>query len=153
MPSQPRSFVLYFNSDEDDKEILRQVRYALGKVWQFLRYSRKTYISFIHAVMVGVSEEERQQALETLRMFPDDKRLISDLRIENTDSVQPIPNQNLSSHYWKSDYFRKAILTESSNKIDVEYSGQDYLFAYWMGRFYGLISEEEATIPLIGDAP
>jgi hypothetical protein len=147
------AFVLYLNSDEQGKGILRNVRYALGKMWQFLRYSRKTYISFIQAVMVGISEEERGEALETLRMFPDDKHVISEVGTEKTESVQPIANMNLNSHYWKSNYFKKAILGESAQRIDEEYSSQDYLFVYWMGRYYGLISEEEAAASVVWSNP
>lgn len=106
-------------------------------------------MTFIQAVLSEVSEEEREQALETLRMFPDDKRLISNLELEDTHSVQPIANQYIDSHYWKADYFRKATLTNASGRIDVEHSGQDHLFVYWMGRYFGLISEEEATPPVI----
>jgi hypothetical protein len=142
-------FTLFLNSDEEDEEVLRDVEFALGKMWQFLRYSLKSYMTFIQAVLSEVSEEEREQALETLRMFPDDKRLISNLESEDTHSVQPIANQKINSHYWKSDYFRKATLTDASERMDIEHSGQDYLFVYWMGRYFGLISEEEVTIPVM----
>jgi hypothetical protein len=141
------AFVLFLNSDGEDNKVLRRVRHALRKMWLFLRYSRKSYMTFIQAVLVGVSDEEQEEGLETLRMFPDDKRLISDVETEDTDRVQPIANQNISSHYWKSDYFRKATRTGTSERMDVEYSGQDYLFVYWMGRYFGLISAEEATAP------
>ncbi len=142
------AFTLFFNSDEEDEKVLRDVEFALGKVWQFLRYSLKSYVTFIQAVLSEVSEKEQDQALETLRMFPDDKRLISNLEFEDTHSVQPIPNQKIDSHYWKADYFRKANLTGASERMDVEHSGQDYLFVYWMGRYFGLISEEEANAPV-----
>jgi hypothetical protein len=135
------AFTLFLNSDEEDEKILRDVEYALRKTWQFLRYSLKSYMTFIQALLSGVSEEEREQALETLRMFPDDKRLISHLESEDTHSVQPIANQKINSHYWKSDYFRKVTLTDASGRMDIEHSGQDYLFVYWMGRYFGLISE------------
>jgi tetratricopeptide (TPR) repeat protein len=145
------AFTLFFNSGKRDQEVLRDVEFALEKFWQFLRYSRKSYMTFIQAAMSGVSQEEREQALETLRLFPDDKRVISNLEFEDTHSVQPIPNQKINSHYWKTDYFRKAILTDASERIDVEYSGQDYLFVYWMGRYFGLISEEEANAEVVWD--
>ena len=143
------AFTLFLNSDEKDRRVLVDITYALRKMWQFLRYSRKSYMTFIQAVLSEVSEEEREQALETLRMFPDDKRFISNLELEETHSVQPIPNQYINSHYWKADYFRKANLTDASERIDIEHSGQDYLFVYWMGRYFGLISEEEAIAPVI----
>ncbi len=73
--------------------MLPDVEYALRKMWQFLRYSLKSYMTFIQAVFSEVSEEEREQALETLRMFADDTRLISNLELEDTHSVQPIANQ------------------------------------------------------------
>jgi hypothetical protein len=142
------AFTLFLNSDEEDEEVLRDVEFALRKMWQFLRYSLKSFMTFIQAVLSGVSEEEREQALETLRMFPDDKRLISNLESEDTHSVQPIPNQKINSHYWKSDYFRKVTLTDASGRMDIEHSGQDYLFVYWMGRHFGLISEEETNAPV-----
>lgn len=146
------AFALFFNSDEGDEEVLRDVEYALDKMWQFLRYSLKSYMTFIQELFSGVSEKEREQALETLRMFPDDKRVISNLEFEDTHSVQPIPNQRINSHYWKTDYFKKAILTDASERVDIEYSGQDYLFVYWMGMYFGLISEEEAnTLATWGD--
>jgi hypothetical protein len=139
------AFVLYLNADERDRAVLSDVEEALRHIWQFARYSRKSYMAFIQEILVGVSEEEREAALETLRMFPDDKRVISALEVEETSSVQPIPNQVISSHYWKSDYFRKARMTETSERRGVEYSGQDYLSVFWMGRYYGIISEAEAA--------
>jgi len=141
-------FALFLNSDQEDEEVLRDVEFALRKMWQFLRYSLKSYMTFIQAVLSGVSEEEREQALETLRMFPDDKRVISNLEFEDTHSVQPIANQRINSHYWKTDYFKKATLTGASERMDIEHSGQDYLFVYWMARYFGLISEEEANAPV-----
>ncbi len=142
------AFALFINSGEEDEEVLRDVDFALEKIWQFLRYSLKSYVTFIQGEMVGVTEEELEQAFETLRWFPDDKRIISNLELEETHSVQPIPNQRINSHYWKTDYFRKANLTEASKRINIEYSGQDYLFVYWMGRYFGLISEEAANAPV-----
>ncbi len=142
------AFTLFLNSDEEDEKILRDAASALRKMWQFLRYSLKSYMTFIQALFSGVSDDEREQALETLRMFPDDKRLISNLESEDTHSVQPIANQRINSHYWKTDYFRKATLTDASEREDMEHSGQDYLFVYWMGRYFGLISEEEANAPI-----
>jgi hypothetical protein len=142
------AFALFFNSDESDEKILRDVRYGLERMWLFLRYARKSYITFIHHVMVGVSDEEREQALETLRMFPDDKRLISALEADDTRRVQPIANQRISSHYWKSNYFKRAIRTDASEPMTIEHSGQDYLFVYWMGRYFDLISVDQATAPV-----
>jgi len=142
------AFTLFLNSGDEDKKVLRYVESALRRMWQFLRYSRKSYMTFIHTVLYGVSDEEFDQAVETLRMFPDDKRRISKLESEDTNRVQPIVNQNIDSHYWKSDYFKKFTLTDASKRMNVEYSGQDYLFVYWIGRYFGLISEEEATAPV-----
>jgi hypothetical protein len=142
------AFALFINSDEEDEKILRDVRFVLRRMWQFLKHSRKSYITFIHAVMSEASTEERVQALETLKMFPDDKRIILKIKLKGTKRVQPIANQAISSHYWKSDYFRKATLTSASERVEIEFSGQDYLFVYWMGRYFGLISEDEATAPV-----
>jgi len=142
------AFALFLNSDQEDKDVLEDVEYALEKFWQFLRYSRKNCMTYIQAVMLGISQEEREQALETLRLFPKNKRIISNLEFEDTHSVQRIPNQYINSHYWKADYFRKAIRTDASKRIGAEHSGQDYLFAYWMGKYFGLISEEEANAPV-----
>jgi hypothetical protein len=142
------AFALFINSGEEDEEVLRDVQFALEKVWQFLRFSLKAYVTFIQEEMLGVTADELQLAFETLRMFPEDKREISNLVLEETHSVQPIPNQRINSHYWKTNYFRKASLTDASKRIDIEYSGQDYLFVYWMGRYVGLISEQEANAPV-----
>jgi hypothetical protein len=125
------AFAFFINSGEEDDEVLGDVYFALEKVWQFLGFSLKTYVTFIQEEMVGVTDEELEQAFETLRMFPDDKRVISNLESEDTHSVQPIPNQRINSHYWKTNYFRKANLTDASERMDIEYSGQDYLFVYW----------------------
>lgn len=147
------AFALFLNSDEGDREVLLDVAYALEKMWQFLRYSLKSYMAFIQAVLSGISEKEREEALETLRMFPDDKRAISNLEVEDTKSVQPIPNQIINSHYWKANYFRKATPTHASERMNIEHSGQDYLFVYWMGRYFELISDGEANAELIWDVP
>jgi hypothetical protein len=145
------AFVLFLNSDDGDKAALQDVGSALHKLWKFLRYSRKSYMTFIQALMVKVSKKEADQALKTLRMFPDDKRLISNLEAQDTEKVQPIANQRINSHYWKTDYFRKATLTDASEKMNIEHSGQDYLFVYWIGRYFGFISEEEANAPVSWD--
>jgi|GEM_PF-1148022 len=139
------AFALFLNADQKDEEVIEDVQYALEKMWQFLRYSLKSYMTFIQSLFSGVSNRERRRALIILWLFPDDKRAISDLELEDTHSVQPIPNQRINSHYWKTDYFRKASLTAASGRIDVEYSGQDYLIAYWMGRYFGLISKDQAN--------
>ena len=70
------------------------------------------------------------------------------LRAGKTIEVQPIVNQTINTHYWKTDYFRKAKLTDASRRMNAEFSGQDYLFVYWMGRYFGLISDEDATAPI-----
>jgi len=70
------------------------------------------------------------------------------LRAGKTIEVQLIANQTINSHYWQNDYFRKAKLTDASRRTNGEFSGQDYLFVYWMGRCFGLISDEEATAPI-----
>jgi hypothetical protein len=124
------AFVLFLTSGEGDEKTLESVRVGLRGMWQFLRYSRKSYMTFIHAVMAEISDEEREQALETLRMFPGDKRVVSDLESQDAHSVQPIADQAINSHYWKSDYFRKVSLTGASGKVSIAYSGQDYLFVY-----------------------
>jgi hypothetical protein len=145
------AFALLLNSDRKDEEVLDDVEYALEKMWQFLRYSLKSYMTFIQSLFSGVSNTERRRALIILWMFPNDKRAISNLELEDTHSVQPIPNQRINSHYWKTDYFRKASLTAASQRLDAEYSGQDYLVVYWMGRYFGLISEEEANARITWD--
>ncbi len=137
------ALALFLNSDDADKKLLQYINFTLQKMWQFLRYSRKSYMTFIHAVLSEITEDEKAQAIETLKMFPDSKRKFSRLEREKTHNVQPIPNQYISSHYWKSDYFKKATRTDSSVRTTIEYSGHDYLSTYWIGRYFGLISDEE----------
>jgi hypothetical protein len=132
------ALAFYLNSNTDDK-MLKYIRFALRNMWKFLRFSQKSYLTFVYHIIIGVSPKELNQALDTLKWFPDDKRIINNRITTQTHEVQPICNQYISNNYWKSDYFRKTVLTEKSKRVNVQRSAQDYLSAYWLGRYFNLI--------------
>jgi len=135
---------------EEDEELLHDVKHGLRGIWDYLKYSRKSFITFIYEVISSPQAKEHEEALDTLRLFPPNKFIISPLETDDdSNEVQPICNQKINSHYWKTNYFRKVTLTPDSKTTNVIYSAQDYLFVYWMGRFYGLITDSEATTPVV----
>ena len=77
----------------------------------------------------------RGAALQTLRWFPPDKRIIAPFEKVETDQVQPLPNQRMSSHVEKSSYLNAARRTPDSVRIEIEYSAQDFLAAYELWRW------------------
>ena len=137
------AFVLFFNSEvmptDSDNRVFKNVDKALRKIWKYLRYSQKSYITLVHHIMIGVPVHRYDQAIYTLRLYPIDKREITNLKKRQTHKIQPIPNQDISAHYWKSNYFKKATLTEDSARLNVEFAYQDFLSIYWIGRYFNLI--------------
>lgn len=109
---------------------------------------RNPFFNYVLELMERQDPQNLVDALLTLRMFPDDKRQISALTEEDTKEIQPISNLRINSHYWKTRWYERRERTEGSARTNVEYSGQDYLGVYWMGRFYGFISDEEANQPI-----
>lgn len=133
------AFALWLVASPEDQELLEQVQAALRTLWRYVRFSPNAYAKVIYQIVVERQEHELGQALETLRQFPDDKRVISPLGTEKGEQIQPVPNQRINSNYWKTNYFKRAIRLTDSHRTKFEHSGQDYLVVYWMARAFGLL--------------
>ncbi len=133
--------VYMLHAQPHEVALQESVTHVVKKYWQFLRYSRKSIATYITGSIVGVTEEELEIAKESLKQFPLRKFFISNITKEETDQVQPIPTQKINSNYWKTNYFRKAtLLGDKPEYTNIEAMGQDFLSAYWMGVYFGLLS-------------
>ncbi len=93
----------------------------------------------VHFNSFFIHPKYRDQAIETLRLFPDDKRKLRNVTRKQTHEIQPICNQYINVHYWKTDYFRKFDIHDDVYRTNIQFSAQDYLFVYWLGRYYGFM--------------
>ncbi len=140
------SFAHWLVADDSapDASVLAQNRQLLRDLGTLAQRDRNPYFSFIHALVVDAADpQSHREALATLRLFPSDKRERPCMS-QTTREVQWIANLRMNSHYWKTRWNRRCEGSAAAPPLNVEYSGQDYLWAYYAGRFFGFISEAEA---------
>lgn len=97
-------------------------------------------------------DQLRLEGRETLRLFPTEKIQIVCQEVP-TIFVQPIANMRINSHYWKTNWYIRCDLPAPGQreKTGVEYSGQDYLFPYYLGKFFRLLEDDHPAFPNQGD--
>lgn len=127
---------------EPDSKIAADVSRGLGGLWQYVRYERNPMFAFTYLGMLNKGEEpERiEEIIEDLRDFPNKKQAHFGPN-EESESTQPLRNRKISSHYWKSDPNGR-ITGEQIPHEGRFYSAQDYLLAYWWGRYLELVPEK-----------
>lgn len=131
------AFWITSTGSRSDNELLADIRAGLRHTWTYERYSRKSFTIYAHELVNGGQFYEHDIARETLELFPDDKRIIAPLNCREIDKVNTVANIAMRSHVWKTNYFKRCERVPGSQRTDVEYSGQDYHFAYWLGRWAG----------------
>ena len=129
-------------------------------MWRAVKDEYNGLFSFVHASVGDWMDELRPgkpasgavgKGRESLRLFPDDKiawpvdlsrpqfdfprAFFADgnCRPQSAAAVPPYLRAR-SSSLWVSNPYR--LVSRLENRGDVEYSGIDYLEAYWMGRYY-----------------
>lgn len=117
------------------------VNEGLAGLWGYMRWERNAAFSVPYKAMVdqAVALDDVQSDLQDFPL-PAQKVQCASGR-DDTDEVQPLCNRTMNSHYWKSSPFRRATPPHTpvmnSRGARYHYSGQDYLIAYWMGRYFG----------------
>jgi len=145
--------------------LLRQTYWDAYKkyVWDALdprpmRIQKNTLFTFFYLANMPegeqMPEEEAKEAICTMKRFPEEKwhhavdtlskynAVCTDRSGEPMASVQdfiPIDEDSMDNYQWNRNPWK--LKKEDENKRIIE-SPEDYLLAYWMGRFFGFISEE-----------
>jgi len=118
-----------------------------------------TFFTFVYAVLTGISPDDEpllgdavDRAVCKLKEFPAEKyerfipagqqESVCTSRLGEPIAAEPIP---LSEYYfdnylWRLDFFEIQI-ERPENRRQV-YSPEDYLMAYWLGRYHGLIGPD-----------
>jgi hypothetical protein len=134
---------------EQRRDILRGIHGGMVGLWEYMRYERNPLFTLPYALVRQNEAAARVPALiEDLRAFPmPADKTGRQFTKKDTDKIQPLANRTTNSHYWKSSPFRKVTTvgpkyTHPTTGAFNLYSGQDYLLAYWLGRFVGLIPDK-----------
>ena len=145
--------------------VLRQIYWDAYKryVWDAddprpMRIQKNTLFTFFYLANMPEGEEfpkeEAREAICTMKRFPEEKShhavdtlskyktVCTDRSGEPMASVQdfiPIDEDSMDNYYWNRNPWK--LKKEEENRRIVEFP-EDYLVAYWMGRYFGFISEE-----------
>ena len=127
---------------DGDTDATRAVGVGLNGLWSFVQFERNvpfvlTY-SYYHP---NAASKELVEVEEDLRAFPDGPKVAHRSNTVETSSTQPLANRKMSSHYWKSDPSEKVVGTQIPQPGH-HYGGQDYLGAYWLGRYLELVPQK-----------
>lgn len=131
---------------EPSSDISKDVKKGMKGLWGFMQFERNAMFTLPYAGLVDgtVSLTDVTQDLQDFP-GPEQKLAISYQKVE-TDIVQPLANRPPKSHYWKSSPFVAAgspgnAVLHPVRGSRMMYPGQDYLVAYWTGRFFGVLRE------------
>jgi hypothetical protein len=141
---------------EKDPLLLGYYLKSLNRAWNVVREEGNPLFTFIYYALSPTQNRDRRvldQALETLRLFPVERRnyrvvnsrgsnLCISLRRDRfgrKQACQPVPmNRRPADVFeWKENPYR----LDEGGEGNLEFSGVDYLLPYWMGRYHGFISE------------
>lgn len=142
---------------EEDPEIAETLRRSGRRTWRHVQGEHNAFFAFVQAAVVESSldgRDARAEGLAALADFPDRKtRYPVDLTREDFDfprsfwndskgrprSKRPIPLhlRPRGSSLWVSDPYR--MVSGLGRVGDMEFSGIDYLSAYWIGRYHGFV--------------
>jgi hypothetical protein len=142
---------LSIHLQEPRRPLLKSVNRGLKGLWEFMRYERNPCFTLPFS-MARPKEAIIKDILEDLRGFPMPEQKIEyalgkDEKVD-TYEVQPLVNRPTNANYWKSNPYRKLInraaKPQQHNKTKARryYSGQDYLLAYWLGRYLKVIPKQ-----------
>lgn len=154
---------------ERNQEITRELRQGARRTWRYVRNDRNAFFAFVQAAVVGnsgnelqpgqsPSDEGREKGRESLAEFPDRKIgwpvdltregfdfqrscfRRSDCTPRTTRAV-PLSLRPRGSSLWVSDPYR--LVGRLRDRGETEFSGIDYLIAYWIGRYHGFVGADE----------
>jgi hypothetical protein len=142
---------------EADPERGAALREAEARLWDGVRGERNAFFAGVHALASG-DEAARAEVRAGLLEFPERKReLPVDLTRPGFDfeqrfwnntkglprAKQPVPLylRPAGSNLWVSDPY--ALVGSLKDTGQTEYSGVDYLLAYWLARAGGWVTAEE----------
>jgi hypothetical protein len=155
---------------ERDAAVLAALRESERRSWRALSEDRNAFFAFVHAALAaddpgdsgrspsGLRSDAAERGRQALREFPADKvEWPVDLTREgfdfpraflNSRRCMPRTTQGVPLHlrprtssFWAAE--PDELAGNLSSRGDVETAGVDYLLAYWMGRYHGLLSEGE----------
>lgn len=150
---------------EEEPAVAATLRRGARRSWRHLGAEHNAFFGFVHAAGVGdaargrgddaaAREEGRGQGLLGLREFPDEKLAWAvDLTrpgfgfprsFWNSSRAEPRSRRAVpvylrvrDSSLWTTDPYR--LVGRLGNRGDLEFAAIDYLVAYWMGRYHGLV--------------
>lgn len=152
------AFLGYYNllRLEKSSELLHEYRKGLERSWKVVRNEGNSFFNFVYIYLVGDHTAELLEAVETLRLFPEEKRVVEvrnsqrkDIRKAwfsdrhgNLQAIRPLPvyQRPANGFEWKANPYRMDGNPGARGKA--EYGGVDYLLAYWLGRYHGFISRD-----------
>lgn len=148
--------------NENDMELKKLYKEILYKqLWDAddprpMRLQQNTLYTFFFAVNspeeVALPRQELSEAMCVMQIFPEVKRqyMVDTLNRypvtcydrsnePMTDSIIPINEYGMDNFLWIRNPYKLKI--EDENRLLIE-SPEDYLLAYWLGRYYGFITED-----------
>jgi len=154
------AFLAYFTLllYEENPKLLSLYQKSLNRAWKVVRGEGNPFFTWIYHALIGEGQNDHlaiEDALENLRRFPKDR---VDWPVRNSDRKNickawfsdrkskpqacfplPLDERPTSSFEWRENPYR----LDGPGGGGVRFSGVDYLLAYWMGRYYGFVGEEE----------
>ncbi|MCP3904118.1 MAG: hypothetical protein GY715_10845 [Planctomycetes bacterium] len=134
---------------QDQRDPLaEEVRRGLVGWWRFMRHELNAVYTIVYAHFMEPDAEQRAlimaPILDELRDFPPVKRLappedLLELLEDTPGHVQPIANRMITDNYWKANPYRR-VTAHAPRHPKLHAAGMDYLLAYWMGRYFDVIS-------------
>ena len=152
-------FLSYYNilRLENDPKIRRHYEKSIKRTWKYIRHEGNSFWTFIHLANSGRDDSAREDARLQLRNFPASKRRIgvdsrgrTDIelgRYKNRSNVRkakyplPINQRARTSFDWKICPY--GITSFLGSKGNIQSAPVDFLLAYWMGRYHGIIRESD----------
>ena len=128
---------------EPRREYMKSIRRGMEGMWKFMRYERNPMFSIPYIATIRPNETQRMAPIiEDLRDFPVEKYELW-MGHDDTDWIQPLANRPMNSNYWKSSPWRTVLSSPPPRTGEEQvYAGMDYLVAYWMGRYFGVVPAE-----------
>lgn len=134
-------------------EVREEVKKSARYLWSFIKAEGNSFWNFAYFALCEIDKLSLKDALRNLDLFPPhnrgytvDSRQIKEIerdfwkgRGEKLKAKYPVPLnlRGMSAFIWKSSPY----IIYAPEEPGIEYSGADYLLAYWLGRYHGYIGE------------
>lgn len=134
---------------EDRRDFTKGYKRGMSGLWEYMRYERNAPFTLTYVALVRPDQAGRvAEVLEDLRDFPgSDMKVMRGGPRRDGSHVQPLANRPVNTNYWKSSPFRHITgpqdipVLHPTTGAELQMAAMDYLLAYWMGRYFGLIPE------------